>query len=460
MYYLVLRGLAGLAALAVFFGFLKILPFSGLQFIITFGLLVVSCFFGNFILAKLFKAATNRESALITALILFFILAPVNNLQDILITFAAGGVAMASKYIFVINKKHIFNPAAITIIVLDLLGIGNGIWWVGSLVLLPFVLVMGLLVVRKIHRFSMVLTFLGFAIATIAVINPSEIILQSITSWPLIFFAIIMLTEPQTTPPHRKLQIIYGALVGFLFGSQFSFGPIYSSPELSLVIGNIFSYLVSPKQKLFLKLKEKQEIGPGIWEFTFSGSLKFKPGQYLEWTLPHKNPDNRGTRRYFSIASPPGEADIKIAVKMAKEKGSSFKQALLAMNPGDQIVASSLSGDFILQPRPVVLIAGGIGITPFRSMAKVLRDAVLFYAVSDEKDLVYLNDFKNIKVVPVVTPKQGYITEEMIKQEVPDFKERLFYLSGPNVMVDSYKALIKKMGIPSPQIVTDYFPGF
>ena len=149
MYRLVLYGLMVLSAIAILFGFLGVLPFSGLQLISL--LLIVStvCFLTNFVLAKVFKAITSNESYLITALILFFILAPITNVQDIYISIAAAILAMASKYIFAIHKKHIFNPAAIAVFILGLLGFGNAIWWVGSAVLLPFVLVIGLLVVRK-----------------------------------------------------------------------------------------------------------------------------------------------------------------------------------------------------------------------------------------------------------------------------------------------------------------------
>ncbi len=477
MYYLVLRGLAGLALLSVVFGFFKLLPFSALQFIITFGVLVVACFFGNILISKILKAPINRESSLITALILFFVLAPVRDLRDIEITIAAGLIAMVSKYIFAINRKHIFNPAAIAVLILGFLGFGNAIWWVGSTILLPFVLVMGLLVVRKIRRFSLFFSFLIAAILVSTAFNlknglaPLDSIAQVFLSWPVIFFGSIMLTEPQTTPPHRKLQIVYGALVGLLFGSQFEIGPVFSSPELSLILGNVFSFIVSPHHKLFLNLKEKRELVPGTIEFSFArpNNFSFLAGQYLEWTLPHKNPDNRGTRRYFTIASSPTEEDLKLGVRMARENGSTFKNALANLEPGAHMVATQLSGDFVLptdQTKKLVFIAGGIGVTPFRSILKYLadknekRDIVLFYAVTDEKDIVYKDLFKNIKFIPVITPKQGFITEQMIKKEVPDYKERMFYLSGPNSMVDSYKELIKKLGIPNKSIITDYFPGF
>src|SRR6185295_13049847 len=92
---------------------------------------------------------------------------------------------------------------------------------------------------------------------------------------PLLFFAFIMLTEPQTTPPARSMRIIYGGLVGLLFAPAFHFGPFYSSPEIGLVIGNIFSYLVSPKEKLILKLKEMKEIAHETYNFVFTPNMEF-----------------------------------------------------------------------------------------------------------------------------------------------------------------------------------------
>ncbi len=493
MYRLVYLGLIIIAMLAVVFGFLGLLPYSGLQFITTLILVLAACYITHKAFLNLFKSIVNSESYLITALILFLILAPVNDLQDILVTLAAGFIAMASKYLFTINKKHIFNPAAISVFILGFLGFGNAIWWVGSGILLPVVAVFGLLVVRKIRRFQLLFSFLIPAITTIILFNlrnglePAESFLQVFTSWPIVFFGTVMLTEPLTTPPRKNLYMIYGALTGVMFGSQFSIGPLFASPELALITGNIFSYLVSPKQKLFLTLVEKIKLAPNIYEFVFAKDKNFKhlAGQYLEWTMPDAKPDSRGNRRYFTIASSPTEEQLRLGVKIANDNGSSFKNKLVSFTKGSKIIAGQLAGDFTLPleaDKKLVLIAGGIGVTPFRSMLAYLidvgnkRDIVLFYVCSDPAEFVYKDIFEKaghilgIKIVYVITHaenapsgwtgEKGRISPEMIKKYATDFKNRIYYLSGPNAMVEGYKKLLSDMKVPNSSIHKDYFPGF
>ena len=79
-----------------------------------------------------------------------------------------------------------------------------------------------------------------------------------------------MITEPLTTPPTRARRIAYGALVGVLFAPAIHLGPIYSTPELALVVGNIFSYAVSPKRKYALALTSKTKIADDTYDFAFA----------------------------------------------------------------------------------------------------------------------------------------------------------------------------------------------
>ncbi len=492
MYRLVLYLLTGLSVIGILFGFLNILPYSGAQFSGSLVVILISSFLSNLLFAKIVKADTNVESFWITAFILFLVLAPIASSSDLIVTVLISVIAMGSKYFLTYDKKHIFNPAAIGMFLAGLFGYGNSIWWIGSAVMLPFVFVAGLLIVRKIRRFRLFFTFIGVSIFTVTLfslkngVNISDSLVQVFTSWPLIFFGTVMLTEPFTTPPNKKYRTIYGIIVGILFGSQFSIGPLFASPEFALIAGNLYSFIVSPKGKLILKFKERVELAPTIFEFVFihNGPFKYLAGQYLEWTLPHKKPDSRGIRRYFTIASAPEEEFVKLGVKIIPSKSSSFKRALFDLKPGSRLTADQLAGDFTLREdsnKKFIFIAGGIGITPFRSMiqsqikAGRTTEVILFYSASNIQEFVYKDIFKNaeklgVKTVYIYGGKEkatknwtgeiGYITGDMIKKYAPDFKERVYYLSGPVAMVNNYKKLLTGVGLRSSQIITDYFPGF
>lgn len=492
MYRVVLYGLLFLAFIAGIFSLTKVLFYSPVSLLISFGLLSMSCFVTNQLLSRLFHAPTNFESSIITTLILFFLLLPPSTVQEASVTVLAGVIAMASKYIFAIGKKHIFNPAAFSMFFLGLLGLGNAIWWIGSDVLLPFTLVVGLLIVRKTRKFSLLFVFLATSLITIALfgikngVHLQSYLLEAFTSWPLLFFATVMLTEPLTMPSTRKFQMIYAALVGILFGSQFEFFILYSTPEFALIIGNLFAYIVSPKAKLFLTLVKSHKIAANTYEFIFSkpSSFLFKPGQYLEWTIADFWPDSRGNRRYFTIASSPTEKELKLGIRVA-DTSSTFKKKLQSLDPSTMIVGGSLTGDFTLpedNKQKLVFIAGGIGITPFRSMIQYLcdlkepRDITLFYVNKKEEEIAYSEIFAQAKTViglktvfvlsdedqirSTWTGKKGRIDDRMIKNEVTDYLHRTYYLSGPNAMVDAYKHLLLHMGVHRRAIKTDYFPGF
>jgi hypothetical protein len=103
-------------------------------------------------------------------------------------------------------------------------------------------------------------------------------------------------------------------LAGALFPPQVHLLTVYSTPELVLVVSNVFSYIISPRVKLLPKLTQKISWGPSVKDFVFTSDRKFayQPGQYMEWTLPHRHADSRGSRRYFTLASSPTEADLRL----------------------------------------------------------------------------------------------------------------------------------------------------
>jgi glycine betaine catabolism B len=492
MYRLVLYYLIALVLVAIGLCATGRLPYDPVAVAFSASFLVAVCWVANVVFARVFEAPTNVESAYITGLILALILTPVGTPHAILLLGWAGVLAMASKYILAWRRQHIFNPAAIAVVI-TAVGLGQAAsWWVGNSLLLPAVIIGGILVVRRIKRFRLVFSFLIVGVVGEMVINllthtsisngAHQILLQS----PLFFLAFVMLTEPATVPPTTKQQVGYGGLVGLLFLPQMHIGNVFSTPELALVAGNAIGYAVSPRIRLQLRLKQISKLTPSASDFAFipDRPLRFKPGQYLEWTLPHANTDARGNRRYFTIASSPTEPHLHIGVRFYSE-GSSFKQALAAMDNRSQLMASHLAGDFVL-PRDakqkMAFIAGGIGITPYRSMIKYLvdakekRDLTLLYSVTHPEDVAYRDVLDQarrdlgVKIVYAVADSKsvpsnwqgevGVVDAAMIQRQVPDYRERLFYISGPPPMVEGIKKTLRGLGVHRRNIKTDFFPGY
>lgn len=494
MYRLILYYLVGLWAVALLFSLFGVLPFQPLALVFSAALIIALSWAGNTIFSGAYETPANYESPYITAMILVLILTPPDLSDPRAFIELAGWAAlwsMACKYILSIGRKHIFNPAAFAVALMSFTLNQSATWWIGNLPMAAFVAIGGILVVRKIRRFDLVASFLAAALVSILAfallrgVDPMATMRESVVRSSLLFFAFVMITEPLTTPPTRPLRVAYGILVGLLFAPQVHIGPVYSTPELALLVGNLFSYIISPKAKLFLKLKEKVEVAKDTYDFVFDPGKKinFRPGQYMEWTLGHDHSDSRGNRRYFTIASSPTEQDFRMGVKFY-ENPSTYKKKLLALENGGLVIASQLAGDFVLPKDPgrkLVFIAGGIGVTPFRSMVKYLldrgekRDVVVIYCVKTPDEIAYRDVFDQaerdlgIKTVYVVGDPQGEkflhcrtgrLTDELICVDVPDFLDRTFYVSGPHSMVTNFQKMLKGLGVRPGQIKTDFFPGF
>ena len=492
MYRLTMYVLIAYVGIATVLSFLGILTYNPLDILIETGVAVISCYIGNVILAKFFHAVTNIESVFITALILVLIV-PVKFPHDVTFFMLASAFAMAAKYLPTIEKKHIFNPAAAAVAGVALLSPEHvATWWVGTPGMMPFVLLGGFLIIRKIRREQMVITFLVvylLLVGVFSIVHNGTIAAvlttwqQSILSSSLLFLATIMLTEPLTSPATDTARSYYAMLVAALYATpQIRLFGFELTPELALCVGNVFSYIVNPKYRLVLSLKEKLLVSKDTMLFNFGKvpQFAFIPGQYMEWTLPHRHADSRGNRRYFSLASAPTE-DIQITVRFY-DKPSSYKKALLSMQAGDTIVAGSLEGSFVLPDdlrTPIVLIAGGVGIAPFKSMIESIVaaqkhvDIVLLYANRLVEEVAFYQLFQGarqfgVRTVYTLTDKEhiptnwqgevGYFTSEKIQTLIPDFKNRTFYISGPQPMVQNMEQTLRTIG--ANQVKTDYFPGY
>src|ERR1035437_2124894 len=136
MYRLLFYFLIGLLAVASFFGFFKIIPYDPINILFSASFIVLICFLINKIFAVVNNAPVNAESFYITALILALLISPPQNLFDLqyfTIAVWASVIAIASKFIFSINKKHFFNPVAFGVAATALFLNQSASWWVGTL---------------------------------------------------------------------------------------------------------------------------------------------------------------------------------------------------------------------------------------------------------------------------------------------------------------------------------------
>lgn len=492
MYRLVFYVLSVMAVCAFVLGFSGNLFFGVDELILSLIVLFVCCFVGNWFFARVFRVGVNIESWMITALILFLLFVPTLDLKGLGYLAIGSFVAMGSKYILALRRMHIFNPAAMAAVLLGFNPESAALWWVGTPWMLPVVMIGGLIVLRKTRKFGMFGYFLIGAIVVSVLVALNRGIGVGFDFWkeillstPLIFLGTIMLTEPLTTPSRRNWQGIYGLAVGILYASQFRLGPVFSTPELALVLGNVFSYVLSSRQRVVLKFIEKKKIADSIYELVFTNpGLKYVPGQYAEWTLSQDHPDSRGVRRFFTIASSAGDGEkIALGIRVVGD-GSSFKKALLGLKKGEVMSVANVAGDFVMPcdlSQKLVFIAGGIGVTPFVSMARSMiehgekRDIVLLYFNRHEEEIAYRDIFDKasefgLKTICCLTDlekvrvdwegERGRLDKKMLVKIVPDYMDRVFYLSGPNVMVDSYKKILRDVGVGRGKIKTDYFPGY
>ena len=223
-----------------------------------------------------------------------------------------------------------------------------------------------------------------------------------------------------------------------------------------------------------LLFKEKSIRQGNVTEFIFEPiqSVTWKAGQYTHFTIPHQA-DDRGDERWFTISSAPSEREIHITTRINTERSSTFKQELMKLQPGDAIEADEPSGDFILSDtdRHYIFIIGGIGITPIRSILKQLDvegkgiTAKLLYANRDETSIAYKDEleelsqrYPNFTIINFIA--ENRIDNTAIIDAASDLSNPLYYVSGPEPMVEQFETTLTDMGVDKDNIKFDYFPGY
>jgi ferredoxin-NADP reductase len=211
--------------------------------------------------------------------------------------------------------------------------------------------------------------------------------------------------------------------------------------------------------------------------FAKPDGFNYIAGQYLTYQLPVQDP--KGSTRQFTLASSPTEDFLQLTTKLSD---SAFKQALEKMGRGAKIKAVGPQGEFVLEDAPHhVMIAGGIGITPFRSMIKFAVDTELdvniklLYSNRVPEEIAFRDELdkwqflnQKLRVVHTVTrPEEskypwsgrpGRVDAELIKENMAD--GCVFYVCGPQGMVAAMTDLLKEMGISEDRIKKEEFTGY
>lgn len=212
--------------------------------------------------------------------------------------------------------------------------------------------------------------------------------------------------------------------------------------------------------------------------------FEFRAGQAVYVTLPTSpTPDAKGNVRTFSIASAPGDPDLVLATRRTE---SSFKRALAALSPGSTVDIEGPYGDLVLHRDsavPAVLLAGGVGITPFRSMVmdaiarNLPHQLILFYSNRRPEDAAFLSELRELarrhpqfRMVTTITEpekpgvawngERGVVTGEMLAKHIVDLKNAVYYVAGPPSMVQAMQKLLDEAGVSSRNVRAERFAGY
>ena len=214
------------------------------------------------------------------------------------------------------------------------------------------------------------------------------------------------------------------------------------------------------------------------FRFPRPDELDYKPGQFFFVTLKQ---GDKELKKHFSFSSSPTEKDhIEFTKKFTDHE---YSLALKASKVGDWAMIEAPFGQFTFEgeyPR-IALLGGGIGITPFISFCKNAIDKglgskiTLFYGCRTPEDIAFRKEFeelsqknRNLKLVFIVIPPAppdwtgatGIITADLIKQQLPDYQNYMFYTCGPPPMIEAMEKLVVSLGLPKEKLKRELFSGY
>ena len=231
-------------------------------------------------------------------------------------------------------------------------------------------------------------------------------------------------------------------------------------------------------------MKETREVAEGtlLTVFDLDGEqVDFKPGQYFWVELPDRGyQDERGLRRHISVVTSPTEQGVLgLATRL---RDSAFKKTLAELRVGDEVDVEQPKGDFALPEETdaeYVFVAGGIGITVFRSMLRYIRDERLPYRVTlvysnrDRAGAPFLDELADLeqelpdfRLILTMTDEENWegetrrVQADMLRDHLGDLERYRFLVAGPPQMVEAVADELKEAGVAEERILPSRFAGY
>ena len=232
-------------------------------------------------------------------------------------------------------------------------------------------------------------------------------------------------------------------------------------------------------------IKEKQEVAKGTLLVTFDllgEDVDFTPGQYFFVTLPSVgDEDEKGLRRHITVVNSPNEKGVLgFATRM---RDSAFKRTLRVLPVGSEVDVEPPKGTFSLPEdtsRPLVFVAGGIGITVFRSMLRYIREdglpyrVTLIYSNRDRESTAFLDELRELeqtlpdfRLILTMTQDPGWEGEtrkvdgEFVNDHVDgDLNGYTFLVAGPPAMAEGVQTALKEAGVDAENVIAERYSGY
>lgn len=234
------------------------------------------------------------------------------------------------------------------------------------------------------------------------------------------------------------------------------------------------------------KLVRHEEVAEGTMAFHFEKpkGFDFRAGQYADLTLiDPPETDAAGTTRSFTVASAPHEDEVMVATRV---RDSAFKRVLEKLEPGAEVFLEGPMGSFMLHQnasKPAVFLSGGIGITPFLSMARqaaherLPHRIYLFYSNHRPEDSAFLDSLAamekanpRFRLIATMTDmdrsamtwsgETGFIDAPMVRRYIENLDGPIFYIAGPPEMVDAMHRMLLEAGVDPDDVRSEEFAGY